>query len=232
MPRPGAANGDVPKNGIGIAVWIAGVPGSADMREGGGAQSDRRGNQAIGNVRGAEYSLRHRHEHEERDEQADATIGDERTGEHDRESGAARPQLLRHEIGDRGHRAAIFHQLSEQGAQQEDREELRDKVRRAVHENLRPIGNHPAAGESGDQNRRRRGEQQDAPAPERQPDEEREGEQDAEKPDHVTRSRRSTSSGRILDRRSPLGPFRQMRRFDAFVENPGKVQLLRMPRSS
>ena len=31
MPRPGAANGVVPKNGIGIAFWIEGVPGSADM---------------------------------------------------------------------------------------------------------------------------------------------------------------------------------------------------------
>ena len=31
MPRPGAAKGVVPKNGIGIAFWIAGVPGSADM---------------------------------------------------------------------------------------------------------------------------------------------------------------------------------------------------------
>jgi hypothetical protein len=31
MPMPGVANGVVPKNGIGIAFWIAGVPGSADM---------------------------------------------------------------------------------------------------------------------------------------------------------------------------------------------------------
>ena len=31
MPSPGAANGVVPKNGIGIAFWIAGVPGKADM---------------------------------------------------------------------------------------------------------------------------------------------------------------------------------------------------------
>ena len=30
-PRPGAANGVVPKNGIGIAFWIDGVPGSADI---------------------------------------------------------------------------------------------------------------------------------------------------------------------------------------------------------
>ncbi len=31
MPRPGAANGVVPKNGIGMAFWIAGVPGNADI---------------------------------------------------------------------------------------------------------------------------------------------------------------------------------------------------------
>jgi len=31
MPSPGAANGVVPKNGIGIAFWIDGVPGSADI---------------------------------------------------------------------------------------------------------------------------------------------------------------------------------------------------------
>ena len=31
MPSPGAAKGVVPKNGIGIAFWIAGVPGNADI---------------------------------------------------------------------------------------------------------------------------------------------------------------------------------------------------------
>ena len=31
IPRPGAANGVVPKNGIGIAFWMAGVPGNADI---------------------------------------------------------------------------------------------------------------------------------------------------------------------------------------------------------
>jgi hypothetical protein len=31
MPEPGAAKGVVPKNGIGIAFWIDGVPGSADI---------------------------------------------------------------------------------------------------------------------------------------------------------------------------------------------------------
>jgi hypothetical protein len=31
MPSPGAANGVVPKNGIGMAFWMDGVPGSADI---------------------------------------------------------------------------------------------------------------------------------------------------------------------------------------------------------
>ena len=31
MPRPGAASGVVTKNGIGIAFWIAGVPGNTDI---------------------------------------------------------------------------------------------------------------------------------------------------------------------------------------------------------
>jgi hypothetical protein len=31
VPRPGAAKGVVPKNGIGMVFWMAGVPGSADM---------------------------------------------------------------------------------------------------------------------------------------------------------------------------------------------------------
>ena len=30
-PRPGAANGVVPKNGMGMAFWIDGVPGNADI---------------------------------------------------------------------------------------------------------------------------------------------------------------------------------------------------------
>ena len=30
-PKPGAAKGVVPKKGIGIAFWIDGVPGSADI---------------------------------------------------------------------------------------------------------------------------------------------------------------------------------------------------------
>jgi len=48
IPRPGAANGLVPKNGIGIAFWMAGVPGNADIVKVEGAQSDRGRNQPLG----------------------------------------------------------------------------------------------------------------------------------------------------------------------------------------
>ena len=90
MPRPGAANGVVPKNGIGIAFWIAGVPGSADIVKVEVPESDRRRHQPMRNAGGAKQGLRHRRQHEERDEQADAAIGDERAGEHD---GEYRPAL-------------------------------------------------------------------------------------------------------------------------------------------
>ena len=79
-PRPGAANGVVPKNGIGIAFWIAGVPGSADIVKVAVPSMDRPGQQAIGNVGGLEQRLTHRCEHEHRDEQAHTAVRDQRTG--------------------------------------------------------------------------------------------------------------------------------------------------------
>ena len=89
MPRPGAAKGVVPKNGIGIAFWIAGVPGSADMVKVEVPSAIAAGISRRGMCGGAEQRLRHRRQHEERDEQADAAIGDQRAGEHDRQDRAA-----------------------------------------------------------------------------------------------------------------------------------------------
>ena len=85
MPRPGAANGVVPKNGIGIAFWIDGVPGSADMVKVEvpsmiAAGISRRGMPAARNRSCAIGAM-----HEEGDEQADAAIGDDRAAEHDRQ---------------------------------------------------------------------------------------------------------------------------------------------------
>ena len=131
MPRPGAANGVVPKNGIGIAFWIAGVPGSADMVKVEVPSTIAAGISRRGMAARAEQLLRHRGEHEEGDEQADAAIGDERAGEHDRQHGAAlRPSRSRHEARDRRDRAAVLHQLAEQGAEQEQRKELREEAAR------------------------------------------------------------------------------------------------------
>jgi hypothetical protein len=76
-PSPGAANGAVPKNGIGLAFWIAGVPGSADMVEVDVPSAIAAGNQSTRNRRRAEARLRHGRQHEERDEQADAAVGDQ-----------------------------------------------------------------------------------------------------------------------------------------------------------
>ena len=95
MPRPGAANGVVPKNGIGIAFWIAGVPGSADMVKVEVPSAIAAGISRRGMSAGAEQRLRHRHQHEERDEQADAAVGDERAGEHHREHRAAAARAAR-----------------------------------------------------------------------------------------------------------------------------------------
>ena len=89
MPSPGAANGVVPKNGIGIAFWIAGVPGQRRHGEGRGAEHDRRRHQPLRDGGRAEQRLRHRRQHEEGDEQADPAIGDQRAGQHHREHRAA-----------------------------------------------------------------------------------------------------------------------------------------------
>ena len=55
-PRPGAAKGVVPKKGIGIAFWMAGVPGRADMVKV-SAKRDRCRHQAARDVGGPEQRL-------------------------------------------------------------------------------------------------------------------------------------------------------------------------------
>ena len=66
-------------------------------RERRGSESDGCRHQSARNVGGSKQLLRHRRQHEERDEQADAAIGHHRTGEHDRQHGVARPKALGHE---------------------------------------------------------------------------------------------------------------------------------------
>ena len=95
MPSPGAANGVVPKNGIGMAFWIAGVPGSADMVKVEVPSAMAAGISRLRNFGRAEQRMRHRREHEEGDEQADAAIGDERAGQHHRKHRALRRRAAR-----------------------------------------------------------------------------------------------------------------------------------------
>ena len=92
MPRPGAANGVVPKNGIGIAFWMAGVPGRADIVKVEVPSAIAAGIRRRGMSAARNSAIGHRREHEEGDEQADPAIGDDRARQHDGEHGAARPK--------------------------------------------------------------------------------------------------------------------------------------------
>ncbi len=97
-PSPGAANGVVPKKGIGMVFWIEGVPGIADMVKVAVPSMIAAGISRRGIPAHAEQVLRHRRNDEKGHEQADAPVGDDRASEHHREDHAARAELFRHEV--------------------------------------------------------------------------------------------------------------------------------------
>jgi hypothetical protein len=116
-PRPGAAKGVVPKNGIGIAFWIAGVPGRADIVKVEVPSREGRRHQPVRNIRCPKQRLSHRRQHEKGDEEAHSPIGDERACEYTRQHRVARSQLIHHELGDGRDRAAVLHQFTEHGSE-------------------------------------------------------------------------------------------------------------------
>ena len=175
MPRPGRGERRGAEERHRDRVLDRRRAGQRRHREGRGAERDRRRHQPVRDVRRAEQRLRHRRQHEERDEQADAAVGDQRAGEHDREHRALRPEPLGHEARDRRHRAAVLHQLAEQRAEQEQREELHEESRRRAHEGLRPVGEQRLARDGGGDQRRGGRQHQHAPAAKGQPDEQRRG---------------------------------------------------------
>ena len=109
-------------------------------REGHGAEGDRRRHQPEGDVGRPEKALRHRHDDKNCDEKTDAAIGDDRPGQNHRQHGATCAKLLGHEASDDFDRAAVLHELAEQGAKEKQREELRQELRGAAHEGLGPVG--------------------------------------------------------------------------------------------
>ena len=200
MPRPGAANGVVPKNGIGIAFWIAGVPGSADMVKVEvpstiAAGISRRG---IAAARNSVCAIGR--EHEERDEQADPAIGDDRAGEHDREHRALLPSRS---VMNRA--TAVTEPLSSislpnSAPSRNIGKNCARKVRGAAHEDLRPVREQRLAAKGGGDQRRGRRQQQHAPAAKGEPDQQRERRRGCrEAPCSALRSSStSRSSGRAL----------------------------------
>src|SRR5262249_2345198 len=168
-------------------IGMGGCPGRGGLGEGGGAQQDGRGHQAARNGRRPKQRLRQGNEHEERKEKAAAAIGYERTGEYDRQHGAALAQPFGHEARDGGYATAVVHELAEQGAEQKQREELRQEDRRTAHEGLGPVGEQRLQRERGGKQRGGRSEKEHAPAAQREPYEQRQSEQDPNETHRVIR---------------------------------------------
>ena len=113
------------------------------------------------------------------------------------------PELFGHVIGDRRNRAGILHQLAEQRAKQEQREELRQKPGGAAHKSLGPVGEQGLAGEQRRQHGRDGREQQHAPSLERQPDQHAQSDQNAQQANEVGKAHDfSTPRVKRRDRRS------------------------------
>src|SRR5262245_4370033 len=119
-----------------------------------------------------------------------------------------------HEARDGRYAAAVVHELAEQGAEQKQREELRQEGRRAAHEGLRPVGEQRLQREGGGKQSGGWSEQEHAPAAQREPYEQRQSEQDPDEA-HGVRRLQATRRGRrwsvAPDRRRGLAGMRHLR---------------------
>ena len=70
-------------------------------------------------------------------------------GQNDSQQGPTCTEFLRHEASDGFDRAAVLHELAEQGAKKKQREELCQELRAASHESLGPVGQERLACGSG-----------------------------------------------------------------------------------
>ncbi len=181
-PEPGRGEGRGAEERHRDRVLDGGRAGHGRHGEGGGAQRDRRGHQPMWNVGRLEQGMPHGSEHEERDEQADAAIGDDGARQHHGQDGAPRSEPGRHRLRDDLDRAARLHQFAEQGAEQEDGEELRQEIGGAAHEDLCPARQHRLARQQGGEDGAGRCEQQDAPAAIGEEDQQAECDENPEKP--------------------------------------------------
>ena len=84
-PSQGAAQVVVLKNVVGMMFWICGVPGRASIVKRECAESDRAGNEPLGNVALAEHLGRERINGEHHHEQRYAAIGKDRADHDDRQ---------------------------------------------------------------------------------------------------------------------------------------------------
>ena len=88
IPSPGAANAVVPKNGMGMAFWIAGVPGRADMVKVKAPSAIVPGISRFGIFGVAKQRRGDRENGEGDDERRDAAVGQHRAAQHHRDDRA------------------------------------------------------------------------------------------------------------------------------------------------
>ncbi len=178
-PRRGEGRGAEERHGDGVLQRRR--AGQRRHGEGHSAKRDRGRHQPARDIGPLEQAHGHRCENEQGDKETYTAIGDDGAGQDHGEDGTSRPELLGHETRDGFDRAAILHDLAEYGAEQKQREELREELRGAAHEGLGPVRKKRLAGsQSSDQSCKWR-DQQHAPAAIGQEDEQSEADEDAEK---------------------------------------------------
>ena len=94
MPRPGAAKSVVPKNGIGIAFWIAGVPGNAVIVKVKAPSAIAGGISRCGTFAWRKSACGHGKYGEGDHEEAHAAVGEQGAGQHHRHHGARLAQRV------------------------------------------------------------------------------------------------------------------------------------------
>ena len=165
-PQARRGEGIGAEEGVGNGVLDRRSAGQRGHGEGERAEGDGTGDQALGNARFAKQRSADRIHGEGHHEQRHAAVGEDAAGQHDGQDGALAPHFRNYAVGDGARRSRVVHQLAEQGAEQEQREELDHVAAHGLHEHLGVGGQQQAdvAGKQQRQQGQQRSEDQDVDA--------------------------------------------------------------------
>ncbi|MCY1531856.1 hypothetical protein D9M68_670960 [compost metagenome] len=177
----GRGKGVGAEEGAGDGVLDGGGAGQRGHGEREGAQGDGARQKTLGNARLAEQRGADGVDREGHHEQRDAAVGEQAAGQHDGEDGALAAELGDYAVGDGAGRAGVVHQLAEDGAEHEQREELDQVAAQGLHEDLGVGRQHQrrVTGEEHRQERHQGSEDQHVDAAVGEIHQQREGYQDA-----------------------------------------------------